>query len=214
MTRARDLAAGSTASQTGNSGKYLTTDGSATSWGAISAGGMTLISETVASSLSSLSLSSIPSTYKQLLLVWQGVNHSNTSSTFSLRFNSDSSGVYGYQGLSNGGSSAVEAQANDSQTSWWPGGYAPFGISVDSTSFNGSSKGWIQIDNYASSTKYKTIIGSYGFFRSGVNYYYVPATIGSYLSTSAITSVDIVRTSGTGTFSNLSNTSIRLYGLS
>ena len=33
-------------SQTGNSGKYLTTDGTTSSWGTISAGGMTLLSTT------------------------------------------------------------------------------------------------------------------------------------------------------------------------
>ena len=55
-------------SQTGNSGKYLTTDGSAKSWGAISAGGMTLLSTTTLSG-SSTTISSISQDYVNLYAI-------------------------------------------------------------------------------------------------------------------------------------------------
>lgn len=53
-------------SQTGNSGKYLTTNGTTSSWGTISAGGMTLLSTTTLSG-SSTTISSIDQTYVNLV---------------------------------------------------------------------------------------------------------------------------------------------------
>jgi hypothetical protein len=52
--------------QTSNSGKYLTTDGTNTSWGTLSAGGYTTIASGTLSG--ALSLSSIPQTYQHLVL--------------------------------------------------------------------------------------------------------------------------------------------------
>jgi hypothetical protein len=53
-------------SQTGNNGKYLTTNGTAASWGTISAGGMTLLSTTTLSG-SSTTISSIDQSYVNLV---------------------------------------------------------------------------------------------------------------------------------------------------
>ena len=53
---------------TGTSGQYLTTNGTTNSWGSISAGGMTLISTTTLTG-ASVTLSSIPQTYKHLELI-------------------------------------------------------------------------------------------------------------------------------------------------
>jgi hypothetical protein len=87
-------------SQTGNSGKYLTTDGTASSWGTISAGGWTLIASGSVGTGSTFTISSIPQTYKniriQLLnwsasgngdLVWK-INNT-TSDTFYIILPSD-----------------------------------------------------------------------------------------------------------------------------
>lgn len=60
-------------SQTGNSGKYLTTDGTTSSWGTISAGGWTLIASGSVGTGSTFTISSIPQTYKNIriqLLNW------------------------------------------------------------------------------------------------------------------------------------------------
>jgi N-acetylglutamate synthase/N-acetylornithine aminotransferase len=54
-------------SQTGNSGKYLTTNGTAKSWGTISAGSMTLLSTTTLSG-SVVEISSIDQTYNTLVV--------------------------------------------------------------------------------------------------------------------------------------------------
>jgi len=75
----------------GSTGQVLTVAGGLPSWATpAAAGGMTLISETVLSANSGLNLTSIPGTYKQLLLLWFGVKHSANGSTFNLRLNNDS----------------------------------------------------------------------------------------------------------------------------
>jgi hypothetical protein len=63
-------------SQTGNSGKYLTTNGTSKSWGTISAGGMTLLSSLAlgTGTGTTISFTSIPSSYKQLHLQIIGMN--------------------------------------------------------------------------------------------------------------------------------------------
>ena len=80
-----------------------------------------------------------------------------------------------------------------------------------STNLHEQSMGYLLIDNYASTTLskpyqqfYNRIEGIQPFGRLGM---------GIFAQNSAITSLDIVRTSGAGTFSNAANTSIRLYGV-
>jgi hypothetical protein len=201
-------------SQTGNSGKYLTTDGTNASWATVSGGGMTLIQETVASGLSSLSFSSIPSTYKHLYLTWSGVYASATGSGFNIRFNNDSTDIYSMRyctlengSFSNSGTNGGTMVQNNSN-------FAPFGWDTTSTTLNNAARGFLFIENYASTSKYKNYNGEYFLNVSGVGFRSVFNHLGLYYTTTAITSVDIYRTTGSATFSNATNTSIRLYGVS
>jgi hypothetical protein len=74
-------------SQTGNSGKYLTTDGTTSSWGTISAGGMTLIATATPSAASTFSFTSIPTTtYKHLMIVANELVWSATGNAVKMRF--------------------------------------------------------------------------------------------------------------------------------
>ena len=177
---------------------------------AVPGGGMTLISETVLSANTGLNLTSIPGTYKQLLLVWYGVYHSGQSSVFDLRLNNNSnSNTYIFHGLKFESSAGVAAGTKTTL-----GDYA-FGYRCDyPTSLIYSSKGWLQIDNYASTTKLKQFNTSYAFADNNAGINYVENFNGVFNSTSAVTSIDIVRTSGTDTITNIANTSIRLYGIS
>jgi hypothetical protein len=200
----------------GSNDQVLTADSSTATglkWATPSAGGMTLISETTASALSSLSLSSIPQTYKQLVLVWGGIFHSVTASGFQMRFNNNSTantyrvGEHGGRGssfsISNGGNDRADADLDN----------ASFGINlIASNGVNGYSKGYLVIDNYASTTKLKTYKMDYSYSRSDGPI--ARSVSGTFASTTAITSIDIVRTYGSATFSNETNTSIRLYGVS
>jgi hypothetical protein len=82
-------------SQTGNSGKYLTTNGSATSWGTVSAGGMTSIASGTMSG-TVVTLSSISASYKNLQLVIKDVYGASGINNIFIRFNSNAGNTYFY----------------------------------------------------------------------------------------------------------------------
>lgn len=171
-------------------------------WSNISSGGMTLISETVASSLSSLTLSSIPQTYKDLRLVFSGVN--SATGYFATRLNNDSGANYNYVGTVDGAQATQTGNTNLDNDR--------FCYNARNSNANQPAKGVYNIYNYASTTKlknYDIVTSSY----DGSQFRHINAT-GLYNSTSAITSIDIFLDAGSGTFSNATNTSIRLFGIS
>jgi len=181
-------------------------------WATPSSGGMTLISETVASALSSLSYSSLGS-YKQLLLVWSGIRHDSSGDVFNIRLNNNSGSVYFNNTWGVENSNVVTNRSTQTSITNYGGG-VPFGMNATEGDLSADAQGSLLIDNYTSTTKYKTFFGTvtYKDVANTVNRF---ATFqGNFASTSAVTSIDIVRTSGSGTFTNSSNTSIRLYGLS
>jgi hypothetical protein len=191
----------------GSSGQYLSVSGGVPAWVTLSAGGMTLISETTASALSSLSLSSIPGTYKQLILVWHGIEHSAGSTIFNVRFNNVSTTSYTTSGIT------TASDGSQSTTSIGGSSMCLFGDNTTGTSLRQGAMGYLIVDNYASSTKVKTytFVNGYTNVASGDKF---GSIMGNFDSTSAITSIDIVRISGAATFSNETNTTIRLYGVS
>ena len=176
-------------------------------------GGMTLISETTATTLSSLSFSSLGS-YKQLLLIWAGVRHSATGSAFSIRLNNDSGSIYpinGFQGDSTftlNGTTPDTIQGSNNITIF------SFGRNVTNASANTDVNGSLLIDNYTSTTKSKYWEIKHAYYDVSSASYGSLNCQGFFNSTSAITSLDIVRLSGSATFSNQNNTTIRLYGVS
>jgi len=193
----------------GTSGQYLTVSGGVPAWGDISAGGLTLIAEQQASGASSISFSSIAGTYKQLLLVWSGLTVSVGSTRWDIRLNNSSSLVYNQMGLiSAGGSPSLSSQRNTEVST--------LGLIANTTSgtLELLPKGYLTVDNYASTTRFKNYSYLNGFRRTATGDDFGELLEGVFSSTSAITSVDLVRTSGTGTLSNATSTSIRLYGLS
>ena len=197
----------------GSNNQVLTADSSTATglkWATASSGGMTLIQETVASANSSITFGSIPGTYKQLLLTWQGVKHDAASNVFNLRLNNDSTST-AYDGLG-----AYWLGASAAATGWLEGQFAPnwqatFGNNVTGSDYRSVCSGWVTIDNYASTSKYKNVLLQYKWSDGTASVFVMYAT---YKSTSAVTSLDIVRMSGSSTLTNLSNTSIRLYGIS
>jgi hypothetical protein len=179
-------------------------------WATPAAGGMTLISETVASGLSSLDLSSIPGTYKELYLVFSGIYHSNTTTTFKLRFNSDSGSNY----YTHDGQMRSDSQVREENTLFTNAdGDGPlFAGNMDGGSnLLKSCVGTVKITNYASASKYKYYQLQ---FAADTNLDYVKVIHGIWANTAAITSLNFFRSAGTGTFSNETNTSILFYGVS
>jgi len=200
----------------GTNGQYLKADSTASggvAWDTLPAsGGLTLISETTASAATDINLTSIPGTYKQLMLVWSGLYPSNTSTTWGLRLNNNSTANI-YEGVISTGSTIGSFSTTDGDDA--NNGYGLFGNGAQSSStdYQMQSKGVLLIDNYASTSKFKFYKGD-ASWRANGSVYREPRVTAVFKSTSAITSIDIVRLSGTGTLTNATSTSIRLYGLS
>jgi hypothetical protein len=211
---------GDTRLPVGTNGHTLVADSSTATGLAYAApaagGGMTLLTSTQASSLSSLSFTSLGS-HKQLLLVWEGIKHSDGTSRFTIRLNNDSGSNYDYAYI---GSTGGATYANDSTTDGAIGvsTLSIWGVNTDSATTNRQAQGFLLLDNYTSSTRNKFFTARYSYYITSdgnvgpglVNL----SILGKYKSNTAITSIDIVRTNGSGTFSNIGDTEIKLYGIS
>jgi len=196
----------------GSTGNVLTVAGGVPTWAAPAAsGGITLITETTASALSSLSFSSISSSYKELLLVWDGLSTSDNSTNFHVRFNNDgASNYWGKSFLFTTSGNIVEGNGSTLQI----GESSQAFVANSSGSLARLWAGTLRIYNYSSTSKLKRWDWQSGGYLGGTAAMRGGITIGTYDSTSAISSIDIIRNTGTGTFSNATNTSIRLYGIS
>jgi hypothetical protein len=148
-------------------------------------------------------------------LVWNGIYHSATNTSFDIRFNSVSTSKYYVKGYSlNGGSLGGFYTAQTDVVGASYVGISAFGDKITGTGDPIiAASGFLLIDNYASTTRHKPYTVQCG-------YYNLDATNrgkhghGIWGNTAAITSIDVFRRTGTATFSNNTNTSIRLYGIS
>lgn len=143
---------------------------------------------TLTSSASSITFSSIPQNYADLILA---VNFKlNSDSTVGIRFNGDSGSNYKNLRMFGTGSSAI----SDTRTL----SSADFETGNASNNFNTSI---VQIMDYSSTDKYKSV-----FYRANQNI--VGAGINSWENTSAITSFEIIASGGYATGCTFS-----LYGI-
>jgi superfamily II DNA or RNA helicase len=91
------------------------------------------------------------------------------------------------------------------------------GIVLDESSIlknESGKKRQLIIDNYASSTRPKNVNWNTAYFDNSASRYGSVNTTSVFNSTTAITSIDIVRLTGGATFTNQNSSSIRLYGVS
>lgn len=154
------------------------------------------------STTSSITFSSIPSTYTDLRIVFVGQNNTGNSPVPKITFNSDSATNYSYTVLQGDGSSPGSTQTSNS-TSIYIG---------NSANLSATNSAWalynVDIFSYAGST-YKTLLSFASADKNGSGN--VNNIVGLWRSTSAITSLTIASTVSTWYLS--AGTTATLYGI-
>lgn len=132
--------------------------------------------QTLGSAAASVTFSSIPSTYTDLVLVVSGTLSANQY--VAMRFNSDNTSNYSFTRLSGNGTSAASARGS-SET------FGRLSIGNPTNLFNVIG----QIQNYSNTTTYKTWLS-----RSNIPADFVGVIAGLWRSTSAITTIEFLTT--------------------
>jgi len=170
-----------------------------------SGGGLTLIATATPSAATTVSFSSIPTTYKNLLLVWKNVYQSATGKSFGIRINNDTTANgHKSRGLVMTGAdqsttvylSVFDSTQFASTSAFYESNIIPNTTTSSADSFQ-NSYGFFQILEYAN-----TATGKYVNWQttgsSGINF-----GQGWFGGTAAITQIDFIRDSTqtvTGTF--------------
>lgn len=160
-----------------------------------------IATQTLSSAASSVTFSSIPGTYKDLVLVTQAGLSVNNNSLY-MTFNSDTASNYS--------STSVEGYTNsyDSYRLSSQSKVMIAGVNIGLATTVGPSMSTSNIMNYSNTTTYKTIVGRWADSNDAGNKE-SGAVIGLYRSTSAITTINIFSQSG-----NLASGSVfTLYGI-
>jgi hypothetical protein len=150
---------------------------------------------TLGSAASSVTFSSIPSTYTDLVLIIQYQSAANCVAN--ITFNNDTATNYSTTYLNGNGTTAASARGSNE---------AAIGTVWSGANFNGKlGQVKIQVQNYANTTTYKTALS-----RTDSAGGEATATVGLWRSTAAINRIDITGTSG-ATYST--GSTFTLYGI-
>jgi hypothetical protein len=146
-----------------------------------------IATQTLGSITTTVSFTSIPSTYTDLVLVYSsrsqgGFDFQNSS----IRFNGDSGSNYSYTQMSGNGSSASSLRQNNVNA-------IPTGADIGTTQSGKWSVNIVNIQNYANATTNKTVLA-----RVNAQPSFTMARVGLWRSTSAITSFDVLRDDSNG----------------
>lgn len=156
-------------------------------------------------SASSITFSSIPSTYQHLQLRWLArSSFAATTSAAGVRLNGDSGANYATHRVLGDGSSTAEG-GSTSQT--YAGG--PLSIASDSSTANCFTVGILDIHDYASTTKNKTLRFSFGHDFNGSGVVFMSSSL--WLNTSAVNSLTFLLADSARNFTNTST--FALYGI-
>jgi hypothetical protein len=198
---ARDAAV--TSPQEGNVCYLKDTDAvmtySGSAWVAVGGGGMTQISST-AMSTGTVSLTSIPATYKDLRLIIRDV-YPSTATYFGLQVNTDTAGNYNFYGTNYDGT-AVPALVRQAA------GTIVYLNYTNAKATDNNNTIIIDFNDYANTSTIKQICSNSNIYSDTINAYGGSTLTTMYNSTSAISSIQIK--TGAGTFSG--GTAI-LYGV-
>lgn len=181
----------------GSTGDVLTVSGGVPVWAAPSSGGMTLISTTTLTG-ASVTLSSIPSTYKNLQLIVRNFKPATDAARLLMRFNSDST-------------------ANRHRNVQWsvntsPQTFSETSITISTDTDNTATTtglAVIDIPDYANAVTWKTCnVYSLTTDSTQTTLVGIYKNIGYYNQTTAISSLDFLCDSG-----NFTSGSVLLYGV-
>ena len=183
----------------GSTGNVLTVSGGVPTWAAPAAGGgITLISTTTFSG-SSITLSSISGSYKNLYCQITGVYNSVTYPAIGVRFNSDTGSNYDYNQTGSQNTSTDISNVG-SQTEFG------FGSGTSNTGASEKASGILNVFNYAQTTD-PIIFTSSSRVKQDVNWK-AALVVGQYRQSAAITSITFFASSG-----NFSGGTVKLYGV-
>lgn len=144
-------------------------------------GTYTLIASTTLSATSNtITFSSIPATYTDLVLVAQYSRSGGTGQSCYVRVNGDSGNNYSFTHLSGNGTSASSGRVSNTNLAAW----GPW-VANTSTTQNGEV-GIMHIMDYANTTTYKTLL-----YRSGAADKATESGVNLWRSTAAINSITV-----------------------
>ena len=177
----------------GSSGQYLTVSGGVPAWAGISAGGMTLISTTTLSGAST-TISSIPSTYTNLIAIFYNMTNATSEAKFQVNWNS--TGTFVWTGVDNNAVYSVSSQAGSA-------------TSQRDTNLNRNTTDntfVMTIYNYAGSGNHQFTM--YGTWDDGTSSYRSQNLAGMTVGSSAVSSLTCKNTGG-----NFNGGTCLLYGV-
>ena len=143
-----------------------------------------IATQTLTSASATVTFSSIPATYTDLVLVTSSKKDVATAANEAIRFNSDTGSNYSYTLIEGTGSAAQSGRATNATS-----------IALDDSALvdnSGFRPAIVSIQNYSNSTTYKTILSRANNASRGVD-----AMVGLWRNTAAITSVSIILQGGT-----------------
>ena len=157
--------------------------------------------QTLVSAVTSVTFSSIPQTYTDLVL-WFDTSMSSTGATIYAEFNADTTSLYSVTYLGGNGTSAYTGRASSQNSA----GIAAYSTGYGSSRFISTSN----IMNYSNTTTFKTVLNKYSQAGNAVE-----ALVNLYRSNSAITSIKLdSRNGGTPTGHTFSaGSTFTLYGI-
>jgi hypothetical protein len=162
-----------------------------------------IATQTLGSAAATVTFSSIPSTYTDLVLVVTGIGA--TASTFPwIRFNSLSTSIYSDTSLAGDGSTASSTRRTAQSR-----GYIAENVEMATTQVTNTI---VNIMNYSNSTTYKTYLSRNNKASSG-GYPGTEAIVGMAQLTAAITSVTVGTAAGGTDYNFATGSTFSLYGI-
>ena len=169
----------------GTASQVLSVSGGVPAWTTpAGGGGMTLIATATPSAATTVSFTSIPGTYKHLQLIYTNI-YQNVGGYWTIRLNGDSSTNYFWRQLAaNTSVTSATAIGNGGQVAPIPAN------TTSSTTYNSQAKGVFDLFRYAETeTKFYRVLASGDLTDAAVQMQ------GFYLSTTAVTSIEFIRSS-------------------